>query len=156
MTKFLNPSLPSRVLLKNLRAVGEAEDEVDSGLIVFSPNNNPFYSLNLPNTTINSSASNQPDHYIFCTVSSCDVEKTIRSVKSKTIGLDGIPLKFIKLILPEIISLTAHIFKNTISSMTFPSDWKFSKIVPVSKVKDICQYLPAWQHISYLPFCRHS
>jgi hypothetical protein len=64
------------------------------------------------------------------------VKKAIRSIKSNAVGLDGIPLKNIKLVQPEIISPIAHIFDKTISSKTFPSAWKFSRIVPVSKVKD--------------------
>jgi hypothetical protein len=70
---------------------------------------------------------NQYDHFI---------QNAIQSMKSNAVGLDGIPLKCIKLILPEIISPTVHIFYKTISSKTFPSAWKFSEIVPVSKVKD--------------------
>jgi hypothetical protein len=41
-----------------------------------------------------------------------------------------------QLILPEINSPLAHYSNKTISSKTFPSAWKFSKIVPVWKVKD--------------------
>jgi hypothetical protein len=88
----------------------------------------------LPNTKTSSSTSKQSDHFILRTVSFCDVKKTIRSVNSYAVGLDGISLKFIKLILPEIVSPIAHIFNKTISSKTFPCVWKFLKIVTVSKL----------------------
>jgi Reverse transcriptase (RNA-dependent DNA polymerase) len=58
-------------------------------------------------------------------------------VKSNAVGLDGIPLKFLKLILPGIISPVAHIFNKT-------------KIVPVAKVKDPC-WLKDYRPISILP-----
>jgi hypothetical protein len=152
MAKLLNPSLATGVLWRNLRVVGVAENKLDSGPIMFPPDElNTFYSSDvvrdLPNT--NSVLSNQSDHFIFRTVSFCDVKKAIRSVKSNAVGLDGILLKFIKLILPGIISSIAHIFKRTISSKIFPSAWKISKIVPVAKVKDPCR-LQDYRPISIL------
>jgi Reverse transcriptase (RNA-dependent DNA polymerase) len=104
----------------------------------------------LPNSNTVLSPSNQSDHFIFRTVSFCDVKKAIRSVKSNAVGLDGIPLKFIKLLLPGKISPVAHIFNKTISSKTFPSAWKVPKIAPVAKVKDPC-WLKDYRPISILP-----
>jgi Reverse transcriptase (RNA-dependent DNA polymerase) len=155
MAKFLNPSLPSRVLWKNLKMVGVAEDKLDSGPIIFSPDElNNFYSsdvaIDLPNSSTNSSTSNQSDQFTFRTVSFFDVKKAIRSVKSNAVGLDGIHLKFIKLILPGVISPIAHIFNRTISSRIFPNSWKISKIVPVAKVKDPSR-LKDYRPISILP-----
>jgi hypothetical protein len=37
MAKFLNPSLPSKVLWKNLNLVGATEDDLDTAPIIFSP-----------------------------------------------------------------------------------------------------------------------
>jgi hypothetical protein len=121
--------------------VGVAENKLDSSPIMFPPDElNTFYSSDvvrdLPNSNTVLSHSNQSNHFIFRTVLFCDVKKAIRSVESNAVGLDGIPLKIIKLILPGIISPLAHIFYKTISSKTFPSSWKISKIVPVAKVKD--------------------
>jgi Reverse transcriptase (RNA-dependent DNA polymerase) len=155
MAKFLNPSLPSRVLWKNLRSVGAAEDKLDSGPIMFSPDElNNFYSSDTvpysPNTSSNPSISNQPDKFVFRTVSFFDVKKAIRSVKSNAVGLDGIPLKFIKIFLPLILSPIVHIFNVSISSKTFPKAWKSSKIVPVAKIKDPSR-LKDYRPISILP-----
>jgi hypothetical protein len=101
-------------------------DKLDSSAIIFSPNkldtfNSSEVVRDLPNTNTNSSTSNQCDHLIFRTVSFCDVKKAIRSVKSNAVGLDGIPLKFIKVILSEIDSPIAHIINKTIAFKTFPS-----------------------------------
>lgn len=49
MAKFLNPSLPSRVLWKNLKMIGATEDPSD-GPVIFSPEElNTFYSLDAVN-----------------------------------------------------------------------------------------------------------
>jgi Reverse transcriptase (RNA-dependent DNA polymerase) len=155
MAKFLNPSLPSKVLWRNLKLVGAAEDKLDNSPIIFSPDElNTFYSLDcdtdLPNSNETSSTSNQSNQFIFRTVSFSVVKQAIRSVKSNAVGLDEIPLKFIKLLLPLILLPLVHIFNESISSKTFPSAWKFSKIVPVAKIKDPCR-LKDYRPISILP-----
>jgi hypothetical protein len=80
MAKLLAPSPPSVVLRRNLRVVGVAENKLDSGPIMFSPDElNTFYSSDvvrdLPNSNTVLSSSNQSDHFIFRTVSFCDVKK---------------------------------------------------------------------------------
>jgi hypothetical protein len=96
MAKFLNPSLPSNILWKNLKSIGAVE--LDTGPVIFSPDElNTFYSLNaevdLPGTNIPSSTSNQADLFTFRTVPLSDVKRAIRLIKSNEVGLDGIPLK---------------------------------------------------------------
>jgi Reverse transcriptase (RNA-dependent DNA polymerase) len=120
--------------------VGVDENKLDSSPIMFPLDElNTFYSSDvvrdIPNSKTVLSPSKRSEHFIFRTVTFCDA---IRSVKSNAVGLDGIPLNFIKLILPGIISPIAHIFNKKFSSKTFPSAWKISKIVPVAKVKDPC------------------
>jgi hypothetical protein len=49
MARFLNPSLPTRILWKNFKSVGAAEDKLDYVLVLFSPDElNSFYSLDEP------------------------------------------------------------------------------------------------------------
>jgi hypothetical protein len=68
--------------------VGVAENKLDSGPIMFSPDElNTFYSLDV--------VRNLPQYCL---------------LKSHAVGLDGIPLKSLKLILPGLISPIAHIF----------------------------------------------
>jgi hypothetical protein len=46
LTKFLNPSLPSKILWKLLENDGAAEDELHAGAILFSPEElNAYYSM---------------------------------------------------------------------------------------------------------------
>jgi hypothetical protein len=151
----LNPSLPSRVLWKNLKVVSATEDLLESGPVMFSPDQlNTFYSLNggadLPNPSISSSISYQSDHFVFCTVSFSVVKQSIRSIKSNAVGLDEIPLKFVKLLLPLIVLPLTHVFNESIMSKTFPTAWKCSKIVPVAMLKDPSR-LKDYRPISILP-----
>jgi hypothetical protein len=82
------------------------------------------------------STSNQSSFFVFQTVSFSAVKWAIRAVKPDAVGLDGIPLKFIKLFLPLILLPSTHIFNISISSKTFRGAWKISKIVQVAKIKD--------------------
>jgi Reverse transcriptase (RNA-dependent DNA polymerase) len=155
MAKFLNPSLPPEILWKNLKTIGAAEDKLDSVPILFSPDElNISYSLNaeveLPRPNTSSPISNQSDYFGFCTVSFSDVKQAIRSIGSNAVGLDEIPLKFVKLFLPLILSPLTHLFNESISSKTFPGAWKRSKIVPVPKIRDPSR-LKDYRPISILP-----
>jgi hypothetical protein len=61
-----------------------------------------------------------------------------------------IPLKFIKLFLPLIMSPVTHIFNTFISSKTFLGAWKTSKIIPVTKIKELGEFKD-YRLISILP-----
>jgi hypothetical protein len=48
--------------------------------------------------------------------------------------LDGIPLVFIKLLLPLILPVLTELFNYILTSSTFPLVWKISRVVPIPKV----------------------
>jgi hypothetical protein len=107
--------------------------------VIFSPTElNSFYSsdaradLSDPNNL--ASVPNSSDLFVFRTVPFSAVKQAIRSIGSDAVGLDNIPLKFIKLFLPLILSPLTHIFNESISSRSFSGDWKRSKFVPVVKI----------------------
>jgi hypothetical protein len=86
---------PSKIIWKNLRAIGAAQDKLDTGPIIFSPDElNTFYSLDsgvdLPGPIIPSTASNESDLFAFHTVPFSDVKRAIRMIKSNAFGLDGL------------------------------------------------------------------
>jgi retron-type reverse transcriptase len=154
MAKFLNPSLPSNVLWKNLKVVGAAEDKLDTGPVLFPPDElNTFYSLDvavdLPSPSF-SPTSNRSDLFVFHTVSFSAVKHAVRSIKSNAVGLDEIPLKFVKLFLPLILAPLTNIFNKSIESKIFPVAWKRSKVIPVAKIKDP-SCLKDYRPISILP-----
>lgn len=55
------------------------------------------------------------------------------SIKSKAVGLDGIPIAFLKIIFPDILPQVTHILNYSIMSSTFPNAWKLSKVLPTHK-----------------------
>lgn len=63
-------------------------------------------------------------------VSAYEVAVAFAQVKSKAIGLDGLPIRFMRLILPLILPYLTHLFNVCITSSTFPSSWKCAKVVP--------------------------
>jgi hypothetical protein len=50
-----------------------------------------------------------------------------------SIGSDGFSLKFIKIVLPHILSVLTHCFNFSITTCTFPSAWKTVLVLPLSK-----------------------
>lgn len=69
----------------------------------------------------------------FTQISDNDIIVAINSVKSEAVGLDEIPLKFIKLLFPLICPVLRYIFNLIISSSKFPQAWKSSKVIPIQK-----------------------
>ncbi|XP_037929884.1 uncharacterized protein LOC119664481, partial [Teleopsis dalmanni] len=71
--------------------------------------------------------------FSFYYVSEDIVFKNLMNIKSNAVGLDDIPLKFIKLISPFIISPLTHIINYCITTSTFPVAWKQAKVIPTEK-----------------------
>jgi hypothetical protein len=62
-----------------------------------------------------------------------EVFNATNNIKSNAIGMDGIPVRFIKLLIPFILPYITHIL-NTIHK--FLQAWKTSKIMPIAKNND--------------------
>jgi hypothetical protein len=65
---------------------------------------------------------------------------------SNAIGLDGVPLKLLKLILPQILDVVTHIFNTILTTSIYPATWKTSKIMPLARKKRIEQYFGLQTH----------
>jgi hypothetical protein len=57
-------------------------------------------------------------------------------IRSDAAGVDGIPLSFIKLLLPVLI----HIFNHIFVSSEFPGKWKTSVVLPILKVSSLAKF----------------
>jgi hypothetical protein len=64
--------------------------------------------------------------FSFRIVSALEVTVAVFSIKSKAIGLDNVSLKFVKLLVPSLIS---HITNFCFTHDMFLANWKASKIV---------------------------
>ena len=65
--------------------------------------------------------------------SESEVYNSIPPIQSNAVGHDCIHLKFVKLILPFVLSTITHIFNHVLTINIFPAMWKIAQIVPVAK-----------------------
>ena len=71
--------------------------------------------------------------FAFTNATDDDVFLSLRMIKSNAAGVDGIPLKFIRLIQPFILSHVTYLFNQIIMRSSFPKLWKMSKVLPTHK-----------------------
>jgi len=71
-------------------------------------------------------------------------------IKSNAAGHDELPIKFIKLILPYIISPLTHLLNHCFTTSSFPQSWKIATITPIAKKTD-AQLCSDFRPISILP-----
>jgi hypothetical protein len=62
-----------------------------------------------------------------------EVFAAIMSIGSGAVGADGFSLKFLKIVLPHILSVITHLFNFSITTSTFPSAWKTALVLPLPK-----------------------
>ena len=86
----------------------------------------------------------------FRLLSSDDVSKIIRSLKSNAAGIDGISLLMIKLCLPYLVNHFTHIVNCCLEVGYFPTAWKTAVICPIPKV-NMPESLGDLRPISLLP-----
>jgi hypothetical protein len=61
------------------------------------------------------------------------VAALIERIISNATVLDGIPLVFIKFLLPLILPVPTQLFISNLTSFIFPFVWKISNVVPIPK-----------------------
>jgi hypothetical protein len=66
------------------------------------------------------SRTNNVPELSFFTVSESEICDAVMSSRSDATGVDGIPLSFIKLLLPVVVPLLIHIFDHIFVSSKFP------------------------------------
>jgi hypothetical protein len=67
-----------------------------------------------------------------------EVFNAIHQIKSNAIGMDDVPIRFLKIILPYIISIITHILNTILMTSRYPVAWKISKITPIAKTNTPC------------------
>lgn len=90
------------------------------------------------------------DCFSFRCVSEVDVMEALNKVMSKSIGIDGIPIRFIKLIFPHISCILLNVINCILTTSVFPVFWKTARVVPIPKTK-IVHDLDDLRPISILP-----
>ena len=79
----------------------------------------------------------QPDVEIFefKPIDDTIVAKAVNSFTSNATGVDNLSIRLIKLTLGPILPFLTHLFNQSMKTMTYPSLFKKSIIVPINKVK---------------------
>jgi hypothetical protein len=135
MVKFLDLNQPSNKLWKNIKSLGLAKS---SPPVVTA--DSEVLNQHFSRVHINGFGCAEPmprisiEGFAFRNVSDEEVKRAVFGVKSNAVGLDEIPLRFIKLLLPIIMPILTHIFNSCLTFSEFPKIWKVGKIIPIAKV----------------------
>lgn len=128
-------NLNARHFIRELKIDGNSETDVS---LISNHLNNYFVSLSTPsNKAIDVETTSTIDgnnHFKIPAMSQKFVLDQISSMSvHKAIGTDNIGAKVIKLASPHIIPPLTHIFNLSISTNTFPDQWKMAKVFPLFK-----------------------
>jgi hypothetical protein len=150
MKRYLNPNLPPKNLWRNLDEIG-AKETADNN-IIFTPDQlNTFFAAPRPAAPVNRSYTRTSQAELsFNATYDLEVFNAIYDIKSNAIGMDGIPVRFIKLLMPYILPYITHIFNTILTTSKFPTTWKTSKIMPIAKNNDPAT-LSDYRPVSILP-----
>jgi hypothetical protein len=86
-----------------------------------------------------SRTTNVPE-FSFATASESEICDAVMSIRLDAAGVDGIPLSFIKLLLPVTLPVLTHIFNHIFVSSEFPEKWKISVVLPIPKVSSSAKF----------------
>lgn len=136
---MLNPSLNNKKLYSNIREVGLMKNNLLEN--VMDPDElNKHFTLSCKGSAalvcpdVNFSFDSAFSGFSFVHVNEMEVWQYFANMKSNAVGTDGVPTKFIRLLMPIIITHVTHIFNTCITTSIFPTMWKSALIIPVPKV----------------------
>lgn len=155
LRRFLDSSTPSKTLWKRVKSLGIGKNK-ESRPCEFDPDEvNRMFLSNFQDSTQRvvrpaTTAPSSTNSFSFRPVRYWEVVNAIWDIRSNAVGLDGLPIKFVKIILPLIVHHITHLFNMFIRTSAFPDCWKHAKILPLKKkghLRDITNLRP----ISILP-----
>jgi hypothetical protein len=139
--RFLDLASDPKKLWRNIRSFGLMSGGSDNVAFAFSA-----YELNIYFTSPAAGTDSpdlahvtyrpliEGDSFSFSCIDEVCVVAALGKITSNATGLDGIPLVFIKLLLPLILPVLTELFNYILTSSTFPLVWKISSVVPIPKV----------------------
>lgn len=71
--------------------------------------------------------------FSFACVSSNEVVDALGKIRSKSIGVDGVSVEFLKIVFPHISEILLHLFNFILTTSSFPVSWKTARVVPIPK-----------------------
>lgn len=88
--------------------------------------------------------------FTLVTVDELEVLKTVRSLKSNAMGIDGISLDMLLLTLPTTLAYITTVINKSITSNTFPTLWQTALVRPIPKKDNVSEFKDL-RPISILP-----
>lgn len=76
---------------------------------------------------------NSVDLFSFHCIDENELLEAFNKVKSKSIGVDGIPISFLKTIYPLISDVILNLVNCILTTSSFPTSWKLARVVPIPK-----------------------
>jgi hypothetical protein len=136
LKRFLDPNLPAKKLWRNLDSLGMRETLNDN--IIYIPDQlNTFLAtpqtVRPSNTDFDSAHDFPTEEFAFLDTFELEVYNAIYQIRAYAIGADGVPIKFLKIILPHILPYVTHVSNTVLMSSSYPASWKLLKIMPVTK-----------------------
>lgn len=131
----LDIKMPSRQLWLKLRELGFSTRSSSVDVDFTAEEINKSFHQHFSPRTENVAASivDVPDGFTFQNIGEYDTINAIFEVNSNAVGLDELPIKFIKFILPLLLQPITYLFNCIIESSVYPNAWKLSKIIPIKK-----------------------
>ena len=150
----LDTRLSSNVLWKNVRKLGlmDSNHSIGSGQFTSADFNKHFTNIQTNNFLADENIDDWHHQYSFSfnNISDEDIVKSVQRISSDAVGVDGIPIRFIKLLLPILKKYLCHVFNYMIMTSKFPTCWKTGHVIPVAKV-NIPNSVKDFRPISLLP-----
>lgn len=75
--------------------------------------------------------------FSFCCVNEFEIIEAISRVKSGSVGVDGIPMRFIKTVFPYVSDVILDLVNFILMSSSFPLAWKIARVIPIPKAKHV-------------------
>lgn len=133
--QHININTPSKQLWRNIKRLGVSKNISSSVNCSNTADEiNEYFSPNC--TTESNSFENvyaNSDGFFFRIIEEYEIVNAMFTVKSNAVGLDNVPIKFLKIMLPLVLPLIKHLFNLIITTAKFPQGWKCVKVIPIKK-----------------------
>lgn len=70
----------------------------------------------------------------FRPVTTTEVYKSFRRIKTKAQGVDGLSVKLLAPILPAVLPMLTHVINASLEDNIFPACWKQAQVLPIAKI----------------------
>lgn len=152
--KRLGATLPSKTFWNHLKSItGLSKRQIKFNNEFSADDLNDYFcnQQSAPPNTLDFKVTGICDSgFSFRNIDISDLTAVFISLKSNSTGMDGLPLKFIKILFPYIDCYILHVINSIITFSNFPLEWKHSKVIPIPKKKST-SCLSDYRPISLLP-----